>query len=64
MTRSECLAIIAALPAETREAIAVFVETAETQGDYSGCDEDGASFWMDDVNATLLALANEIRSAH
>lgn len=61
MTRTEAHEVIRKLSAKQREAIALFVETAETQGDYQ-FDGEG-SVWMDDVNATLNQLAAEIRGA-
>lgn len=60
--RAEALSLIQKLPAGTREAIAMVIETAETQGDYTGMDADGGSYWQSDVNETLSWLATEIRS--
>ena len=54
--RAEALSKIAELPQDIREAIAMFVENADTQGFTS----DGW-VWEDDVQETLKAIAKDIR---
>lgn len=60
MTRMEAFVIIRDLPSDTREAIALFVETAEAQGGYDWNGTD--SVFTDDANETLQCLAKEIRN--
>ncbi len=62
MNRNQCLEILQELTQEQLDAIAIFVETADAQGDYCYIDGEG-SIWEDSVSATLSALANEIKTA-
>ena len=62
VTRADALNMIRSLPSEVREAIALVVETAETQGGYVYAGVEVGTVWEDSVNETLSHLACEIRS--
>ena len=53
---------VVALPQETLDAIAVIVEHANREGDYTGMDEDGGSFLEESVSETLGSLASAFRN--
>lgn len=36
------------------------IKNTEHEGNYSGCDSDGGSFWEESVSDTLSALAREL----
>lgn len=40
-----------------RAGIAEIIRSADVEGDYSGMDSDGGSFWQEDASATLESLA-------
>jgi len=73
-TREQALDLCRTLPNGALEAVALIVETADSQGEWTGGgytldengdridpDEDGGSMWEDDVQGTLNALAAEFR---
>jgi hypothetical protein len=42
---------------EQRKGIAEIIRSADVEGDYSGMDDDGGSFWQEDASETLRCLA-------
>lgn len=60
MSREEAKAIISQLSMDIKQALKVFVETADAQGDYHYDDDAGGSMFEDDVQKTLNHLACEI----
>ena len=42
-------------------AVRMVIATAEVQGDYNCMDEDGGSYYCDDVSSTLDHLSEEFR---
>jgi len=60
-SRQQAWATVAALTPEQIEAIALIIETTDSEGDYNYNDEDG-SYWEDDAAETLISLAREFRS--
>ena len=49
--------IMDSLTAEQRAGIAEIIRSADVEGDYTGSDSDGGSFWQEDASATLQSLA-------
>lgn len=62
MNRHKCFEVLQELTQEQLDAIAIFIETADAQGDYCYRDEVGST-WEDSVSATLSYLANEVKTA-
>ena len=58
----ESLSRLSKLPQQTLDDIACVIENADHEGDYSGCDSNGGSFWQEDVSATLISLSILIKS--
>ncbi len=61
MNRHDALNILRTLPKDILEAFALVVETAESQGDYTGGNSEDGSWWEESVSETLNSLASEIR---
>lgn len=61
MNRKEALEIVSKLDKETKNAIAIIIETADVQGDYIYYDGEGSA-WEDNCQQTLDYLAKEIRA--
>jgi pyruvate dehydrogenase complex dehydrogenase (E1) component len=51
---------LATLTFEQRKKIAEIIRATEVQGDYSGCDSSGGSFWQEDAKDTLETVARLI----
>ncbi|MHC4867288.1 MAG: hypothetical protein ACYTEX_24710 [Planctomycetota bacterium] len=63
MNRDKAKAILQGCSRDVLEAMALFVETGEVQGDWIGVDPvTDDSVWEDDVAQTLNGLAREIRA--
>lgn len=61
MKRQVAFDIIKNLTELQKEAIAKIIQTADIQGNYYSCDENGDELWTDSVKDTLHTLAEEIR---
>jgi hypothetical protein len=57
MNRDEVNTILDSLTREQREGIARLIRETDPDGDYTGMDEDGGSFWCESVSETLDNLA-------
>jgi hypothetical protein len=49
--------IMDSLTPEQRAGIAEIIRAADIEGDYTGMDDDGGSFWEEDTSRTLNMLA-------
>ena len=49
--------IMDSLTPQQRQGVAEIIRSAEVEGDYTGMDSDGGSFWQEDASATLRSLA-------
>jgi hypothetical protein len=61
VTRERAIEVISTLPETTREAIAVFVETCDEEGDWAR-DSDGESYWRSEAKATVKDIASQLRN--
>jgi hypothetical protein len=59
MDRLEKQKILDSLTRDQRIGIAKIIRSADIEGGYNGMDEDGGSFWCEDVSETLEGLASE-----
>lgn len=57
MTNEEKRKIMDSLTREQLAGIAEIIRSADVEGDYTGMDSDGGSFWQENVSATLTTLA-------
>ncbi len=58
MTRDEQTKLLDTLTQEQRDGIARLIRETDPDGDYTGYDEDGGSFWCESVSETLSNLAH------
>lgn len=49
--------IMDSLTQEQRAGIAAIIRSVDVEGDYTGMDSDGGSFWQEDASATVESLA-------
>jgi hypothetical protein len=49
--------IMDSLTQDQRKGVAAIIRSASAEGDYTGMDEDGGSFWEEDASETLSCLA-------
>ncbi len=57
MNKNEINALLDSLTPDQRSGIARLIRETDPDGDYTGMDEDGGSFWCESVSETLSNLA-------